>query len=710
MRASRRTVAGLALFSLLGISAGSWGQPLAVAIRPAPLQVVLSWEGERRVVLGQEGKPALYVTGWAGRRELVGLPQVSEDGRRTELLYRLSDGRAARVEIRPVGDGAIQVRFSVQRKARWERLGVVLSVTPKEGFYGLLERPVQGILHEVFPPRDGGFNLRGQEVWLYILPTHALYSPFFVSSRGWGLYVESSWPGTYRLGRDGRGRITPTQVTIEYEGPELVFRVFAGKTPLEVVERYSRTVGTTVLPPEWAFGPWRWRDEVWNLPAFFDGTPNTSPFNSMVVEDILMMDALGIPCSVYVLDRPWAGGSLGYGDLAFDPQRFPNAPEMIAWLKRRGVHPILWLGPWVLDRLRVEAVSLGHHVRKRVPFPPKAALLDFTSAAAVAWWQNLLRPLVERGVMGFKLDRGDEDVPDGLLLAGAYADGTDYRAGHNAYPLWFAQAAYGALATPSESLLFVRAGWAGTSSYAVAWGGDPASNAWGLRNSVIALQRAAAMNFPIWGSDTGGYMGQPSRELLGRWLAFSAFCPLMEVGPTANLAPWSWVPDGVRARVDGRGYGFTPVYDEELVATWILYARLHDDLRAYTYAQAVAAHKQGTPIVRPLVFVYPERPEYVDVWETYLYGPDLLVRPVWEPGAAAVVVHVPPGAWVDLWTGEVTVGPQVLRVEVPWPKIPVYARQGSDLARLALAARWEEAGRAARARPDLASLVRSTRW
>lgn len=701
---------GLGVFLVIGLSVATAGQALDVAIRDTPFAAVFTSGGKTVVEVVDANRSALYVNGWGGRAPLVGPPRVVKDGDGTELTYRTSDGRTARVELRPVEEGAIQVRFSVAGKARWERLGITLRVSEDEGFYGLLERPVQGILHESFPPRDAGFNLRGQEVWLYVLPTHALYSPFFVSSRGWGLYVESSWPGIYRFGRDGRGRPTPTQVTIEYEGPELVVRIFGGATPLEVVEKYSRTVGTTVLPPEWVFGPWRWRDEVWNLPTFYDGTPARGPYNSMVVEDILMMDALGIPCSAYVLDRPWAGGTMGYGDLEFDPERFPNAEAMLAWLKGRGVQPVLWLGPWVLDARRAEAVTRGYHVRKRIPYPPRAALLDFTSSEAAAWWQGLLAPLLDLGIAGFKLDRGDEDVPDGLLFSGSYSDGTSYREGHNAYPLWFVRAAHGALPDPADSLLLVRAGWVGTSTYAIAWGGDPASNEWGLRNSVLALQRAAAMGFPIWGSDTGGYTGRPSREVLARWLGFSAFCPLMEVGPTANLAPWSWAPDGTPARVDAQGYRFAPTYDEELVAIWILYARLHDDLRAYTYAQAVAAHERGTPIVRPLVFVHPDRPEYVDLWETYLYGPDLLVRPVWERGARSVTVHIPPREWRDLWTGETWEGPRTIAVEAPLHVIPAYVRVGSELDHLDLAARWVEAQKRARSQPDLSSLLPAHGW
>ncbi|MCR4391700.1 MAG: hypothetical protein NUV94_02710 [Candidatus Acetothermia bacterium] len=311
-----------------------------------------------------------------------------ESGGEVCLTYRVTDGRVARVVLRMVEEGVVQVRFSIAGKARWERLGVVLEVGAEEGFYGLMERPEQGILHEHFPPRLSGLNLRGQTVWLYILPTHALYAPFFVSSRGWGLYVESSWPGIFRFGRDALGRLTPTQVTVGYEGPELVFRVLPGPTPLDVVARYARTVGTAVLPPRWAFGPWRWRDEAWNLPTFYDGTPNPTPSNSMVVEDVLMMEALGIPCSVYILDRPWAEGPLGYGTLAFDPVRFPNAPAMLAWLREKGIHPVLWVGPWVTDPVRQEALSYGYHVRNAIPFLPEASSTSRTQRPSLGGKRN----------------------------------------------------------------------------------------------------------------------------------------------------------------------------------------------------------------------------------------------------------------------------------------------------------------------------------
>jgi len=422
---------------------------------------------------------------------------------------------------------------------------------------------------------------------------------------------------------------------------------------------------------------------------------------------VLMMEALGIPCSWYVIDRPWAAGTFGYGDMAFDDVRLPEFEGMIDWLDGEGVASLLWLGPWVMDGQRDEAVERGYHVSLTLPYLPNAALIDFTNPDASAWWKEELVPLFEAGIDGFKLDRGEEKPPDGQLFRGAYHDGTDYREGHNAYPLWFAKTAYEAAreAGREEFVSFYRAGWPGMSEVAVAWGGDTDPSAWGLRSAIIALQRAAVLNVPIWGSDTGGYNERPPRMVLARWLAFSAFCPIMEVGPTANLAPWSWLPDDSDDEITEAGYTFDTVYDEELLAIWAFYARIHDDLVGYTWALAERAHAVGTPIVRPMFVAYPNRLEYVDLWTQYLYGPDVLVRPVWELGIDAVDVHLPEGTWIDGWTGRSFDGPTVVRVDVPLHVIPIFVREGKSVVLGDLPARWADAVDDVAERPNLGKLA-----
>ena len=659
-----------------------------------------------------DGASALYVWSRDGVVRLDGPPSEREAGETVRLVYRIEDGRIGTVRIGPGPEETVRVEFVVEGKGEFEKLGVSFRVDAADGFYGLMERVVQGSQGLSWEPgMTEGLNLRGQSVDLYTLPTVSIYAPFFLSSGGYGVYVDGNWPATYRFGIDERGSTRPTEITIEYEGPKLSLLLLPWPEPVDVIERYARITGKSLLPPEFILGPGRWRDVVWDLPEFYDGTPYDGPYNAMVVEDVLMMEALGIPCSWYVIDRPWAAGTFGYGDMAFDESRLPEFEAMIDWLDGKGIASLLWLGPWVMDRQRDEAIEHGYHVPLTLPYLPNAALIDFTNPNAVAWWKEELAPLFRTGIDGFKLDRGEEKPPDGQLFRGTYHDGTDYREGHNAYPLWFAEAVHEATreAGIEEFVSFYRAGWPGMSRVAVAWGGDTDPSAWGLRSAIIALQRAAVLNVPIWGSDTGGYNERPPREVLARWLAFSAFCPIMEVGPTANLAPWSWLPDEADDVLTEAGHTFDTVYDEELLAIWALYARIHADLVDYTRTLAVHAHVLGTPIVRSMFVAYPDRPEYVDLWTQYMYGPNVLVRPVWEPGIDSVDVHLPEGTWIDAWTGRTFNGPMVVPIEVPLHVIPIFVSAVGSVDLGDVAARWRQALADVADRPDLEELSRSVR-
>ena len=647
------------------------------------------------------------------RDEIFDLEEISDagfDGESHGFTAITTDRRNATIRLLPGPEETLRVTFSVDSKGEFEKLSVSLRVGVDEGFYGLMERVVQGSQGCSWKPgMTEGLDLRGQIVDLYTLPTVSIYAPFFLSSEGYGILVESDWPATYRIGVDTRNGGHPNEVRIEAEGPELSFLLLPGPEPIDVIERYARITGMSLLPPRFLLGPGRWRDVSWNLDEFFDGTRYDGPYNSMLVEDVLMMKALGIPCSWIVVDRPWAAGTFGYGDMTSDEARFPEFGAMVDWLGKREVATLLWLGPWVMDRQRDEAVERGYHVSPTIPYLPDAALIDFTDPDAVAWWKGQLTSLLQTGISGFKLDRGEEKPPDGQLFRGAYHDGTDFRAGHNAYPLWFASAAFDAAADADidDFASIYRAGWPGMPQVTAAWGGDTAPSAWGLRSAIIALQRAAILNVPIWGSDTGGYNARPPREVLARWLAFSAFCPIMEVGPTANLAPWSWLPDDSPDEISEAGYTFDTVYDEELLAIWALYARIHVDLIDEIHTLVERAHSLGTPIVRPMVVAYPEVPEYRDLWSQYLVGPNVLVRPVWEPGIQSVDVHLPEGSWIDAWTGWQFDGPMIVMVETPLHVIPVFVSAIGSVDLGDLPERWRDAVEDVAVRPDLEALAKT---
>ena len=73
------------------------------------------------------------------------------------------------------------------------------------------------------------------------------------------------------------------------------------------------------------FAPWRWRGERKQALPTADGTVMTGPFNSEIMEDVLLMKAYGIPNGVYWIDRPWGPGlPWGYDDFEIDPNRLPH--------------------------------------------------------------------------------------------------------------------------------------------------------------------------------------------------------------------------------------------------------------------------------------------------------------------------------------------------------------------------------------------------
>jgi alpha-glucosidase (family GH31 glycosyl hydrolase) len=109
------------------------------------------------------------------------------------------------------------------------------------------------------------------------------------------------------------------------------------------------------------------------------------------------------------------------------------------------------------------------------------------------------------------------------------------------------------------------------------------------------------------------------------------------------------------------------------------YTWLHHELAPYAYSEGIRASRTGHPIATPLVFEYPDDPAVGDMWDEYLYGPWLLVAPVWRDGERSRSVYLPAGAWTEFWDDtQLLEGPATLSdVSVPLDRIPLYIRLGA---------------------------------
>jgi alpha-D-xyloside xylohydrolase len=655
------------------------------------------------------GAAALTIPLESGTLRLDGLYYQTEQGRtmlpaeiaatsssaRVEGRVTMPDGRNVTVTLEPEGDGHVGVRLTALPAEGITGWGFALESAPDEYYTGIMERVVDG--PQAASWRVGiteAMNLRGQRVEMIVKPTTSVYAPFYLSSRGYGLLMRTDWPGVYDF-----AAADPTRVQMDFEGPELAFKIYTASTPAGAVQAHAMESGPPVLPPRWMYSPWRWRDEHRQREAYYDGTPVTGPFNAEVMEDVFMMDAFGIPNGIYWIDRPWGPGPLGYDDFEIDEARLPNFQTMVRWLESRGQRTVLWIGPFFQGSMIAVAEERGYVLPGQTrPNNPLATqnypMVDLTNPEAKAYWQAGVEKLLNMGVVGFKLDRGEERIPEG----GPFTrfDGKSIRENRNTYVALYAQAV-AEVARRNRGDDFVampRGAYTGSSAHAVFWGGDVGGTHEGLRASIIAIQRSAIMGYPNWGADTGGYNAQSmNADMYVRWLGFSAFNPIMEIGPTRNVGFWNLPRE--------------PSYDTEAIAAWRLYARLHERLADYSYAQAQLAHRTGMPIVRPLMLVEPDAPEAWANWWTFQYGPDILVSPVWENGRRDQQVYLPSGSrWRDAWRPDVVhEGGQTITVPSALHQLPIFVREGAAIASAFgdLDREWSESMAIAAVRPNLAA-------
>ncbi len=608
--------------------------------------------------------------------------------RRVTKEVKMPDGRAVKVSVEPRGKNFL-VQLSAKPDADIVKWGLGIQANADEYFTGLMERVVDGPQQASWARGiEPAMNLRGQKVDMIVKPTTSVYAPFYLSSKGYAVFVQGNWPGFFDFGNSD-----PQRVRIEFEGPSFALKIYTASTPAELVTTHALDAGPPFLPPKWMYSPWRWRDEHTQREKYYDGTPVTGPFNSEAMEDLLLMKAYGIPCGVYWIDRPWGPGRLGYDDFEIDPKRLPHFPEMIKYLDEQQMKMVLWIGPFFQGRMETNALAKGYTLAGQRPMRNNYPMVDLTNPRAKKFWQDGVAKLLKLGVAGFKLDRSEEDIPE----RGPYKvfDGRTIRENRNAYPPMYVKATYDVARKyrGDDFVCMPRAAYTGSAAYGVFWGGDIGGTQEGLRAEIIAVQRAAVMGYPNWGSDTCGYNNQQMEtEVCGRWLAFSCFTPIMEVGPTRNRAFWN--------------FHDPPRYDADLIAIWRLYARLHQRLADYSYAAAKEAHRSGMPIVRPLFLIEPQSAAAWSNWWTYLYGPDILVSPIWKKEQRTQEVYLPAGnRWRDAWRLEKTYdGGQTISVNSELHQLPIFVRVGSSVELGDLNKEWGESTAMANTRPDLAKL------
>ncbi|MCB8819700.1 alpha-glucosidase [Microvirga rosea] len=489
--------------------------------------------------------------------------------------------------------------------------------------------------------------------------------PTYLSSRRYALHVETTAYSAFDFRHQDFHEIEIWAVPDRIE-------LTARSTFMALVEAMAERFGRQPPLPEWVYGG-----------AIIGLKDGARSFDRL--ETILQAGAKvsGLWCEDWVGLRHTSFGARLFWDWQANEDRYPSLRQRIAEYEDRGIRFLGYVNPYLAvdGPLFPEADAAGYFAKDAsggtalVDFGEfDCGVVDFTNPDAAAWFAERVigRNMIDYGLSGWMADFG-EYLPIDVHLA----NGVDATLMHNAWPTLWAEVNARAVASRNktgEILFFMRAGYTGVQKHCpLLWAGDQSVDF--TRHDGLVTVISGALSSGLLGnayhhSDIGGYTSLfgnvRTAELIMRWAEMAAFTPVMRTHegnrPRDNL------------QID---------QDPEVLAHFARMTRIYVHLVPYLKSLVSEASERGLPAQRPLFLHFEDDLRTYALQESYLYGADLLVAPVWQAGLSSWTTYLPKGAeWVHVWSGQSFPGGAEATVAAPFGEPPVFYRSGSPFAAL----------------------------
>jgi alpha-D-xyloside xylohydrolase len=447
-----------------------------------------------------------------------------------------------------------------------------------------------------------------------------------------------------------------------------------------VIHGYRQLTGKAPIVPKWAMGFWQSReryktqDEILTIAAEF--RKRKIPMDNLVLDWF------------YWKENNW-------GSQDFDATRFPKPEAMIDALhKQYNTHLMISVWPkfyngidafkkfdekgWLYKR------TIADSVKDWVGPGYMSTFYDvFNENARKAFWQLIHDKIYVKGIDAWWMDASEPDIlsnsspqdrkkqmsPTALGTAAEYL---------NAYPLQNAKGIYeGQRGVDNNRRVFLltRSGFAGSQRYAATiWSGDIASRWEDMRTQISAGLNFSISGLPYWTMDIGGFSVEKRyekpnetdlaewRELQARWYQFGSFVPLFRAhGQFPYREIFNIAPEN------------HPAYK-----TMLYYDKLRYRLMPYIYSLAGHAYHNDYTIMRGLVMDFSADNEVRNIGDQFMFGPSLLINPVYTYKATSRSVYLPAGqGWYDLYNGKYYEGGQKITADAAYERMPVFVKEGS---------------------------------
>ncbi len=497
--------------------------------------------------------------------------------------------------------------------------------------------------------------------------------PFYQSNLGYGFLWNN--PAI------GRAMFAKNHTKFYAQSTEIIdYWITAGSTPAQINKQFTDVVGKASKFPSYALGLWQ------------------SKLRYETQEQLLTVareyHKRNIPISVIVCDFfHWPN----QGDWKFDEKFWPNPKAMVDELKSMGME--LMVSVWTTVDPRsdnyAEMKSKGYLVRTDRGVRTQMICLgadvfyDATNPDARKYlFSKIKENYLKHGIKLFWLDVAEPEYTTYDFDNYRYYSGSCLETG-NIYPMCYAKGFYDGLTSEGVDapITLVRSAWFGSQRQgAILWSGDIHS-----RFEVLRMQFAAGLNvalcgIPWWTTDIGGfYGGDPKgdyfRELIVRWFQFGVFCPVF------RLHGWRLPTGEGDEKMDSGLFDFETCGDNEIWsfgedAYKIIYnlVMLRERIKPYIRKQFDKASTEGTPIMRPLFYDFPNDETTWKTEHQFMFGPDLMVAPVLYEKMYKRSVYLPRDAvWTETATKKEYEGGCKITVDAQINCVPLFVKKGSDL-------------------------------
>jgi len=472
--------------------------------------------------------------------------------------------------------------------------------------------------------------------------------PFYLSNRGYGVFVNSSDRVSYELCSEA---VTSAQISIP--GEKLQFMIVGGPTMKQAISLFTALTGRPALPPVWTFGLWL-------------STSFTTDYNEATINEFVEgMRTRRIPLHVFHFDCFWMK-AYEWCNLQWDEAMFPDTRGMLTRLRAKGLRICVWINPYIAQKspLFAEGMSKGYLLKRPNGdvwqwdlWQAGMGIVDFTNPDACAWYQGQLKRLIDMGVDSFKTDFG-ERIPTDCV----YYDGSDPILMHNFYTLLYNRTVFELLEREKgigEACVFARSATVGGQQYPVHWGGDSTSNYPSMAESLRAGLSLCMCGFAFWSHDISGFEDMATPDVYKRWTAFGLLSTHSRLhGSSSYRVPW--------------------MFDDEAVDVTRHFAQLKCRLLPYLFSMAVHARDTGEPVMRAMVLEFSDDPACEELDRQYMLGDGLLVAPIFREDNVAQY-YLPAGTWTHLLADETVQGGGWRRETYDFFSLPLFVRANTLL-------------------------------